>query len=96
MKAFLEVLTSSGSLGAAVANSTAYYNSQYLTPFAAMAGCNPRDSILNPTANGIDYTGHVLAYDFSLYSYVGCRCSNGYDNVYSINQRTGTCQVPRL
>ena len=26
-----------------------------------------------------------MGYDYSLFSYVGCRCNAGYDNVYSLN-----------
>ena len=34
-----------------------------------------------------------LSYDNSLFSYVGCRCAPGYDNVYSVDATGQTCNV---
>ena len=90
MTAFLEVLTTTSSLAAAVENSTAYYtNSQFVSPFTSADGCNADDALISPTATGAAYTGRSLGYDYSLFSYVGCRCDNGYHHIYTVNDSTG-------
>ena len=93
MKAFLEVLTSTSSLAAAVANNTAYYTtSQFIAPFTATEECEDTDYLVDINPQGPAYSGNVLGYDYSLYSYVGCRCDSGYDHVYTVQQATGKAQ----
>ena len=88
--AFLSVLESTNSLVAAYANATAYIpSSAYTTGFASTTAC-PSTSTANNVANVATPWGFATAvgtvtYDFALFSYVGCRCNPGYDNIYSVD-----------
>ena len=91
MKAFLQTLTTTSSLTAAVANNTAFYtNSQFVSPFISADGCNADGALISPTAQGAAYTRRSLGYDYSLFSYVGCRCDSGYHHIYTSDDSTGS------
>lgn len=90
MKAFLEVLSDTSSLTAAVTNATAYYtNAAFEAPFDAADVCNSADSLVAMTTQGPAYTGRSLGYDYSLFSYVGCRCSGTDTHRYTVYPTTG-------
>ena len=44
---------------------------------------------------GLSAAVSVMGYDEGLFSFVGCRCNAGYDNVYTIS-KTGVLQLPYL
>lgn len=44
---------------------------------------------------GLSAAVSVMGYDEGLFSFVGCRCNAGYDNVYTIS-KTGMLQLPSL
>lgn len=59
-------------------------------PFEAV-GCN--EGVLgqagNAASRGLATATPQMGYDISLFSYVGCRCNAGYDNVYTLTDTGG-------
>ncbi|KAA6421082.1 MAG: serine threonine kinase [Trebouxia sp. A1-2] len=97
IEAFLSVLDSTNSLITAFANATAYIpNPTFVDGFLSTTPCPSMDAATqnpNTTTNGV--VG-VLSYDFGLFSYVGCRCNAGYDNIYTVDgtgRVTQQCQL---
>ena len=91
IKAFLSVLDSTNSLVAAFANATAYIpDPAYVDSFTSATACPSGDSGAQVTSVPTSYT--ALNYDFALFSYVGCRCNAGYDNIYSVDSQGMTHQ----
>ncbi|DBA84440.1 TPA: hypothetical protein ACH3X1_006072 [Trebouxia sp. C0004] len=103
IEAFLSVLDSTNSLITAFANATASIpDPTYVDGFPSTAPCPSTDAatqIPSMTTNGSLNLG-ALSYDFGLFSYAGCRCNAGYDNIYSIDgtgRVTQWCQpVPSI
>lgn len=97
MRAFLEILTDTGSLTAAVANATAYYtNAKFAAPFTAADTCDLADGLVAVTPQGLAYTRRSLGYDYTMFSYVGCRCASGYTHIYTLDPATGNAQKALL
>ena len=91
IKAFLSVLDSTNSLVAAFANATAYIpDPAYVDSFTSATACPSGYSGAQVTGVPTSYT--ALNYDFALFSYVGCRCNAGYDNIYSVDSQGMTHQ----
>ncbi len=88
IEAFLSVLDSTNSLITAYANATAYIpDPTYVDGFPSTTPCPSADAatqITSVTTNGVFIDGAV-SYDFGLFSYVGCRCDAGYDNMYNVD-----------
>lgn len=93
----LQVLAATDSLVQAAA---------YLTPDmvnltwpAAAVACGSDDSSSEAFSvhGGLGRDDVTIDYDKSLFSYVGCRCQSGYDNIYTFDEAGTACpHVERL
>ncbi len=61
-------------------------NSQYVTS-EATTGCSESSSGITESlvSQGLSPAVLTTGYDNSIFSYVGCRCNAGYDNIYTLN-----------
>ena len=89
----MSVLESTNSLLTAYANASSYIpDPVYVTGFASTNAC-PSDNTGNTAQTsgqpspGADHAS--LGYDFGLFSFVGCRCDAGYDNMYTVDVQGG-------
>lgn len=76
-----------GSLASAVDNLTA--SNQLLTWSATPLGCGfggAQVDVSYSVDGGLGRDDVTLAYNPGFYSYAGCRCSSGYDNIYTFDQ----------
>ena len=92
----LQVLIATDSLVQAVANLTA--GDTNLTWPTAETGCNTDGPLSDDSFSvdgGLGRDDVTIDYDQSLFSYVGCRCASGYDNIYTFDA-TGNLQVMTL
>jgi len=93
IEAFLSVLDSTNSLITAFANATAYIpDPSYVDGFTSTTPCpstDPATQIPNIIIDGVLIVG-ALGYDFGLFSYAGCRCNAGYDNIYTVDDTGDT------
>ncbi len=89
LQIFLGILSDTGNLTLATTNVTA---TTATPPGASEAmGCSESSSGVtgNLVSPGLSPAVLNTGYDNSIFSYVGCRCNAGYDNIYTLND-TGT------
>ncbi len=93
IEAFLSILDNTNSLITAFANATTYIpDPSYVDGFTSTTPCPSPDNatqILSMSSNGI-LNDVDLSYDFGLFSYAGCRCNAGYDNIYTVDDTGNT------
>ena len=103
LRTFLGILADTRNLTLATANATAYNPASRRspgstspprsrsTPLPPSTGCSRQgpDTTDDPTEQALGSAVGQSAYDKGLFSYVGCRCNRGFDNVYTLAETGG-------
>ena len=95
VKTFINVFTVTHSLVAAALNITSF--SQAATWPTTSSSCAYGDRVTDTSiavGGGLGRNDSNLVYDLSFFSYAGCRCISGYQNVYTFDAKgTSTEQL---
>ena len=92
---FIDVFIATGSLVAAATNLTGF-DEQPTWPATTATSCSYTDSSIDSAdtdGGGLGRHDVTLDYDNNFYSYAGCRCISGYDNVYIFDTRGTSEQI---
>lgn len=82
----LQVLKATESLVQAAANLTSSVtNYTWLTADQACESDGPTSGTAFSIDGGLGRDDVTIDYDSSFFSFVGCRCTTGYDNVYTVD-----------
>ena len=94
---FVDVFTATGNIAAAAFNLTTFIQPATWQVIDTSCTCEGSTTDNSFAVNGgLGRKDVVLDYDQALYSYVGCRCTSGYDNVYLLDASGGSQQLSVL
>ena len=95
IEAFIATLDSTNSLLAAYANATAYIpDPVYVDNFTSVSACPSNDTSSQVLGKARPSSIYIaLGYDFGLFSFAGCRCVTGFDNIYSVDNQGSLIQA---